>query len=276
VRLSFVVVLAVGCGPVESAPPAHPVVAPASASSTGAVPAAESAGVVNIEPFVAAASTVSIVEPRPDESMPAPEASSHKVVLDDGGYLDENPGSRITLVLDGDMVRDVADVRAAPALGGLAFDGRELTLGEHTLAAVLVGPRGDAARFGPARTVAVAVRRFFVGPPQASPTRPPEPMLVCLVPRGTYNGVARARSALLDFAVIGGDVGRGLVIRVRVSGPKGSGEATLGAPGPYALRGLDSGDYRFDLTLFRDAKPVDGPWGHASRTITVNLDGPSR
>jgi hypothetical protein len=232
---------------------------------------------VTIEPFVAAAHAISIVEPRPDESIPIGDAASRRIVLDDSGYLDENPGSRLTLVLDGEFVRDVSEVRSAPALGALGFDGRETAPGEHTLVVVAAGPRGDAARFGPGRTVATAVRRFFVGPALSSATTSPGPMLVCLAPRGTYNGAARARSALLDFVVIGADTPtERLRVRVRVSGPKGAGEVMLDSPGPYSLRGLVSGDYGFDLALLRDGTPLPGTWTHASRIITVNLDGPTR
>jgi hypothetical protein len=50
----------------------------------------------------------------------------------------------------------------------------------------------------------------------------------------------------------------------------------LDSPGPYSLRGLVSGDYGFDLALLRDGTPLPGTWTHASRIITVNLDGPTR
>lgn len=232
---------------------------------------------MKIEPYVAQPRSIAIVEPRPDESTPVEGASARRVVLDDGGYLDENPGSRITLVLDGSDVRDVTDVRAPLSLGGFGFDGRELAAGEHVLVAVAVGPRGEAARYGSDRTPITAVRRFFVGPPASPAAGDSGPMLVCLVPRGTYNGVARSRSALLDFAVLGGQVGsNGLTLLVRIVGPRDSAEAVLSAPGPYTLRGLGNGDYRFELELANERGPLPGPWARATRTITVNLDGPAK
>jgi hypothetical protein len=231
---------------------------------------------VAIEPYVAVARAISIVEPRADESLPVDTAHARRIVLDDGGYLDENPGSHLTLVLDGDVVRDVGDIAAPLTIGGLDASVRDPSPGEHVLVAVAVGPHGDAARFGSTRATAVAVRRFFVGPPQP-PRASPAPMLVCLVPRGTYNGPHRARSALLDFTVLGGDLEAGkLDVRVRVAGAKDTAETVLASPGPYALRGLESGDYRFEFELRRGNAPVEGPWGQTTRTITVNLDGPSR
>ena len=223
---------------------------------------------MRLEPYVSSAPVMSIVEPREDETVPIEGAIARRIVLDDAGYLEENPGSRLTLVFDGDAVRDVTDVRAPLALGGLLADAREISSGSHALVAVLVGPRGDALRFGPNRRVVASVRRFFVGSP--SPHTPP-PMLVFLTPRGTLNGPAGAKSALLDFVVLGESAG---VFRVnaRIAGPSGTSTAVLPASGPYALRGLGNGDYRFDLELGTDRRRIEGPWAHATRTITVNLD----
>jgi len=234
-------------------------------------------GNVGIEPYTPTAPAISISKPSADESVPVEAARTQPLLVDDVGYLDENPSARITLVLDGDVVRDMQDARAPLTLGNLDLAGRTLDAGEHVLVAVAVGPRGEAARFGPDRRTATAVRRFFVGASQAEPPRASGPMLVLLVPRGTYNGPSRAKAALLDFLILGGDIGAdGLSMRVRVTGPKGASNSVLSGPGPYSVRGLDSGDYRLDLELQKPEGPLSGRWARASRIITVNLDGPAR
>jgi hypothetical protein len=234
-------------------------------------------GSVGIEPYAPTAPAISISNPRADESVPVESASSQSVVVEDAGYLDENPGARITLVLDGEFVRDMQDARAPLTLGGMDVAGRALAAGEHVLVAVATGPRGEAARFGPDRRTASAVRRFFVGASSAQASSTSGPMLVVLVPRGTYNGPSRTKAALLDFVVLGGDIAAdGLSLRVRMTGPRGTSETVLTAPGPYSLRGLESGDHRLDLELRKPDRSLSGPWARSSRTITVNLDGPAR
>lgn len=276
-RVAVVVLCLAGCGPSGLA------VAP----TTTAAPSGEPAGVapivdqksktVAIQPYAPTAPAISISKPRADEAVPLEAARTQPIVVDDGGYIDENPGSRIALVLDGDAVRDVQDARAPLTLGSLDLAGHGLGPGEHVLVAVAVGPRGEAARFGPDRRTASAVRRFFVGASSAQTIGTAGPMLVFLTPRGTYNGPSRAKAALLDFVILGGDVGAdGLTLRVRVSGPRGASDAVLTSPGPYSLRGLDSGDHRLDLEIQKPDRPPSGPWARASRTITVNLDGPAR
>jgi hypothetical protein len=277
VRVAVVAFWLAACGPsgaalapkTTAAPPGEPLGgAPAANRSPGT-------GSVLIQPYAPTAPTISFSKPRADESVPLDAARTQPVVLDDGGFLDENPGSRITLVLDGDVVRDLQDVRAPLTLGSLDIAGRALDPGEHVLAAVVAGPRGEAARFGPTRRVASTVRRFFVGAPAQAPGS--APMLIFLVPRGTYNGPSRTNAALLDFVTVGGDVGvDGLSLRVRITGPRGASDAVLTGPGPYSLRGLESGDHRIDLELQKPDQSLSGRWARTSRTITVNLDGPAR
>lgn len=276
---SLIVALSLaGCAPtgtaVASSASAAPRIDPAGPAADA--PDQKPGGVAFV-PYTSSAPAISISKPGADESLSAESAGSQSLAVDDAGYLDENPGARITLVLDGDVVRDVQDGRAPLTLSGLDPAGRALAAGEHVLVAVAAGPRGEAARFGADRRTAFAVRRFFVGAPSTQASSTSAPMLVVLVPRGTYNGASRTKTALLDFVVVGGSIGAdGLSLRVRLTGPRGPSEAVLTAPGPYSLSGLESGDYRLDLELQKAGRSLPGPWARSSRTITVNLDGPSR
>jgi hypothetical protein len=276
VRLLILAVSLAGCAPrgTAAAPKAsatQPVGEPAIVATD------RNSGNVGIEPYAPTAPAISIEKPLADGSVPVEAARSQPVVVDDAGYLDENPSARITLVLDGDVVRDVQDARAPLTLGSLDLAGRALEPGEHVLVAVAVGPRGEAARFGPDRRIASAVRRFFVGASSTQASSTSGPMLVVLVPRGTYNGPSRTKAALLDFVVLGGDIGvDGLSLSVRVAGPRGASKTVLTAPGPYSLRGLESGDHHLEIELQKPDRSPSGPWSRASRTITVNLDGPAR
>lgn len=275
-RPTLFVAFVVACAPVGHRPSASPQGAARAREAAPTAGAVQSSGSVRIEPYAAAPRAVAIVEPREGESVSVDAAGARRVVLDDGGYIDENPGSRVTLVLDGDEFRDVVDVRAPLALGGFGTDGRGIAPGDHTLIAVLAGPRGEAERFGPERRIVTAVRHFSVGAPAAAPLDSRSPRLVLLVPRGTYNGPIHAGSALLDYAVVGTDLRDSDVLaRVRIEGPTDVSEATLRGPGPYALRGLGNGDYRVHLELEKHDGSV-GSWARTSRTITVNLDAPGR
>jgi hypothetical protein len=231
--------------------------------------------VVWIEPFVAPVPTVAVTEPRMDESIPEPDAPGRRVVLEDGGYLAASPGARITVVLDGDGTRDVTNPNDPLTLRDLVPADRDVSLGEHVVVAVVAGPRGDVVR-RPDGTPATSVRRFWVGPAATPRVDLEQPMVVFVVPRGTYNGEAEAASALLDFVVLGGSSDpRNLTVHARIDGPRGRGSTVLlGRAGPYAVRGLESGDYAFELALYQGGAKVDGAFATATRVITVNLDAP--
>jgi hypothetical protein len=277
VRAAVVVLGLAACGPSGGAVTPKPTADPGGAQVGGAATVERLSGGVGIEPYAPTVPVIAIEKPLADESVPVDALRTQPVVVGDGGYLDETPGARIALVLDGAVVRDVQDVRAPLTLGSLDLAGSALDAGEHVLVAVAVGPRGEAARFGPERRAASAVRHFFVGASTARASSTSGPMLVFLAPRGTYNGPFRAKAALLDFVILGGDIGAdGLSLRVRFTGPRGVSSAVLSGPGPYSLRGLESGDHRLDLELQKPAGPFSGQWARASRTITVNLDGPAR
>ncbi len=183
----------------------------------------------------------------------------------------------IELVLDGYRPRRLDTLDDPVVLGDLVPAGQELPAGEHVLVAIAVLADGVTVKpqQGSSRQPFGAVH-FWVGPRGKPAIDMKAPALVYSEPRGTENGVQAADNTLLDFYLLGAQLGPG----------KGSVAAAISGPGVHRqlvirdwrarrISGLPSGDFRIELVLRgADDKPVAGARARASRTITVNRDAP--
>lgn len=205
------------------------------------------------------------------QRIPSAKASKYKVRL----QLDGAPrGSRVEVRLDDNQPR-VVDPSQPLVLSSLVDEDQELAPGEHLLFAVALGdtkqpltPRPEWSR-GPVTAV-----RFGIDTSEVTPSS--APVARVLSPRGTFNGEASAASARIELSVSPA-LGRGSAQRAKLL-IKGRGvlvERELSALTPFALKGLQSGDYRVELELIAaDGSVIKSFGSRDAQTITVNLDAP--
>lgn len=226
-----------------------------------------------VRPVAPAGARLEFRSPRDGQALDSAQADAVPIRLRDAGFLGAKPGRRIGVVLDDFRVRYLARLPGGLTLGDLVPADRELEEGSHEVVAVLVSESGELLG-GQVGAEPVATVQFWVGARPDTAPAPARPRLVYVEPQGTYNGEAAARSARLDYLVLGAEPDLEVSV-VRASTQAGAPTALTVVRSPQRIRGLASGDYRFELSLVGHPGTPTGPTASAiGRVVTVNLDAP--
>ncbi|MCA9647171.1 MAG: hypothetical protein H6718_02810 [Polyangiaceae bacterium] len=284
--ISVISVLAFGCGPAPAPASQAPLAPPvASAAPTSAAPSALPS--VSVAPPSAPPPVLTALEPHFAPSadlnlefefpvlgqlIPSAKAAKYKIHL----QLDGQPKGkryRVALRLD-DNQPHVVDPKSPIELGKLLDADMELTAGEHVLFGIVLDEAGEPWMSKPEWSRGPsAIVRFGIDSREVTAG----PLVRVLSPRGTFNGDASVKDARMLFSVYP-PLGRGpaAAARIVVSGEHGEKlEQLVKDARPFAISGLQNGDYRFEVQLLgSDGKPLDTRGAVDSQTITVNLDAP--
>lgn len=204
--------------------------------------------------------------------IPSAKAEKYKVHLQLEGQA-KGKRYRVALRLD-DNQSHVVDPKQPIALGSLLDADAALEAGQHVLFGVVLDEQGQPWAAKPEWSRGpTAIVRFGVDTRDVSSG----PLVRVLSPRGTFNGEESVKNARFEFSV-NPPLGRGPAAQAKLSvtGERGETlERVVSDVHPFAISGLASGDYRFEIQLLgADGKPLDTPGARDAQTITVNLDAP--
>lgn len=258
--------------PVVSASAPAPV--PSASVAAPLTPPAPPPVLTELEPHFAPSEDLNLeIEfPVVGQLIPSAKASKYKIHLQLAGQA-RGKHARVAVRLD-DNQPSVVDPTKPVVLGSLLDADAELAAGQHVLFAVVLDEQGRpwAAKPEWSRGPA-AIVRFGIDTREVSAG----PLVRVLSPRGTFNGEESVKDARFEFSV-NPPLGRGPAAqaRLRVEGEQGEKlERVVRDARPFAISGLASGDYRFEIELLGpDGQPLDTPGSRDAQTITVNLDAP--
>jgi hypothetical protein len=215
---------------------------------------------------------VTILSPKPNESIPLDKAQDFEVRLEVKDWPVVEGGPHVHLVLDNKPYKPIHEAKETLRLGQIA-PLSEIVEGQHVLVAfpsdeAHVSVKPDKARAGH------ALVSFWVGKPGQPSFRAGDPTLVFSRPKGTYNGDATG-SILLDFYLLNTELSEARSrVRATITPPTGEPKTvTTTSWTPFAIHNLPNGETRVRLELLdKDERPVPGPWNRTERGITVNRD----
>jgi hypothetical protein len=218
---------------------------------------------------------VAISAPSMDAALAADKAKDVDVRLAVSGWDTQKDGAHVHLILDNRPYKRIDDPKLPIKLGDLLEPGESLAEGEHVLVAFASRMNHESVKM----PGAFAATRFWVGKTGTPAWKPTDPMLVYSRPKGTYNG-SKADHLLVDFYLANVELPPKGIYKVKatISGPgfgEGGRTVVIDQWRPYYVDYARSGDYQVELTLVNaKEEPVEGPWNHTERTITVNREAP--
>ncbi len=303
-------VLAVGCKqpgdePRAPLPPPEPSVAPTTSKSAAIAPAA-SVTAEPVTPPTVQVQSLPAESVAPMDVILAPRSGQVIRHADAAGATIKwrrpplAADEQLMLKLDAFAPRAVDRAQQRLRLRDLLFEFDQLHPGQHRLVAFVQRAASPEDQVDEVKSPAALVKlqriRFEIDRAEAAPAAgdgsapkgsestpkgpesdAPEHELVVLSPHGTFNGARAADQVQLNFVLLPKSslgfqqAADSATVSVRLIEPSGAQQSLSLQPGRYALRNLESGDYRIELGL-------PGAPGRAAHeraettTITVNRD----